>query len=151
MRLSKELCSVYIDALYHNAIKSSIDQKSMRELAQVCKCSIITLTKVRDILIEMKLLVKEGTLRSQRTYWNLGRATPNADMAREVYRRYISKDDIANNVKVKVSPKRRSSSTSLEMALKTLVKLGFTGEIHRAKLNGFTRTVEYIDLSKIEE
>lgn len=149
MKLSKELCSVYIDALYHNAIKSSIDQKSMRELAQLCKCSIITLTKVRDILIEMKLLIKEGTLRSQRTYWNLGKATPNADMAREVYRRYISKDD-SPNVKVKVR-QRKSSSTSLESALKTLVKLGFTGEIHRAKLNGFTRTVEYIDLSKIEE
>lgn len=148
MRLSKELCSIYIDALHSNALKAKIDQKSMRELSQQCGCSIITLTKVRDILIEMKLLVKEGTLRNQKIYWNLGKAHPNADMAREVYRRYIS--DGGPDVKVKVR-QRKSPSTSLETALKTLVKLGFTGEIHRAKLNGFTRTVEYIDLSKIEE
>lgn len=149
MRLSKELCSVYIDALYHNAIKSSIDQKSIKQLATICQCSAITLTKVRDVLISMKLLVKEGERRNQKIYWNPNRSNPNADMAREVYRRYIS--DGESSVKVKVSTKKKSPSTSLEMALKTLVKLGFTGEIHRAKVKGFTRTVEYIDLSKIEE
>jgi hypothetical protein len=83
-----------------------------------------------------------------RMYWNPGRALPNPTMARDVYKEYTK--DARHSDKIRVRQKR-SASTSLESALRTLVKLDYTGVISRVSMKGFVKITESIDLSKIGE
>lgn len=135
-----------LDALYHNARKDRKDQKSMDQLAKDCKVSARTLFALRDILINLKILIKEGTSRGQRIYWHPDKCGLNDAMLRNVYNIYIGNKRKREVKKVKVVVKQESKM-SVDTAILFLVENGFKGILERHP-NAYT--TETIDLSKIK-
>lgn len=145
-----QVCGVVLDALYHNAQKDRKDQKSMDQLAKDCGVSINTLFAFRDILINLNILIKEGTSRAQRIYWHPDKCGLNEAMLRNVYNIYVG-----DKRKRKIKPKKavvkpvvqHENKMSIETAILFLVENGFTGILERHP-NAYT--TETIDLSKIK-
>lgn len=135
-----------LDALYHNAQKDRKDQKSMDQLAKDCNVSARTLFALRDILINLKILIKEGTSRGQRIYWHPDKCGLNEAMLRNVYNIYIGDRRKREVKKVKVVVKQESKM-SVDTAILFLVENGFKGILERHP-NAYT--TETIDLSKIK-
>ena len=141
-----QVCGMVLDALYHNARKDRKDQKSMDQLAKDCNVSARTLCALRDILINLKILIKEGTSRGQRIYWHPDKCGLNEAMLRNVYNIYIGDRRKREVKKVKVVVKQESKM-SVDTAILFLVENGFKGILER-HLNAYT--TETIDLSKIK-
>lgn len=141
-----QVCGMVLDALYHNARKDRKDQKSMDQLAKDCNVSARTLFALRDILINLKILIKEGTSRGQRIYWHPDKCGLNEAMLRNVYNIYIGDKRKKEVKKVKVVVKQESKM-SVDTAILFLVENGFKGILER-HLNAYT--TETIDLSKIK-
>lgn len=147
-----QVCGMVLDALYHNAQKDRKDQKSMDKLAKDCGVSINTLFTFRDILINLKILIKEGTSRAQRIYWHPDKVGLNEAMLRNVYNIYVG-DKRKREIK-KVNKKAvvkqvvvTNTEMSIETAILYLVEKGFTGILSRQP-NAYT--IETLDLSKIK-
>lgn len=139
-----------LDALYHNAQKDRKDQKSMDKLAKDCGVSINTLFAFRDILISLKILIKEGTSRAQRVYWHPDKAGLNEAMLRNVYNIYVGdkrKREIKPRKAVVKPVVHHEDKMSIETAILFLVEQGYTGIITRQP-NIYT--IETIDLGKIK-
>ena len=147
--ITLQVCGIVLDELYHNAIKSSVDQVSMGEICKRCKVSINTLASFKNILISRKLLLVDGKGRGMKYSWNPQRSAMNYAMQKSIYDEYLGSEKRNVKLKVNTSPKK-SSRVSLETALRVLVKNGFTGTICR-QTNYYT--TECIDLSliKVEE
>lgn len=141
-----QVCGMVLDALYHNARKDRKDQKSMDQLAKDCNVSARTLFALRDILINLKILIKEGTSRGQRIYWHPDKCGLNEAMLRNVYNIYIGDKRKKEVKKVKVVVKQESK-ISVDTAILFLVENGFKGILERHP-NAYT--TETIDLSKIK-
>lgn len=141
-----QVCGMVLDALYHNARKDRKDQKSMDQLAKDCNVSARTLFALRDILINLKILIKEGTSRGQRIYWHPDKCGLNEAMLRNVYNIYIGDKRKKEVKKVKVVV-QQESKMSVDTAILFLVENGFTGTLERHP-NAYT--TETIDLSKIK-
>ena len=141
-----QVCGMVLDALYHNARKDRKDQKSMDQLAKDCNVSARTLFALRDILINLKILIKEGTSRGQRIYWHPDKCGLNEAMLRNVYNIYIGDKRKREVKKVKVVVKQESKM-SVDTAILFLVENGFKGILERHP-NAYTS--ETIDLSKIK-
>lgn len=141
-----QVCGMVLDALYHNARKDRKDQKSMDQLAKDCNVSARTLFALRDILINLKILIKEGTSRGQRIYWHPDKCGLNEAMLRNVYNIYIGDKRKKEVKKVKVVVKQESKM-SVDTAILFLVENGFKGILERHP-NAYT--TETIDLSKIK-
>ena len=141
-----QVCGMVLDALYHNARKDRKDQKSMDQLAKDCNVSARTLFALRDILINLKILIKEGTSRGQRIYWHPDKCGLNEAMLRNVYNIYIGDKRKREVKKVKVVVKQESKM-SVDTAILFLVENGFKGILERHP-NAYT--TETIDLSKIK-
>lgn len=141
-----QVCGMVLDALYHNAQKDRKDQKSMDQLAKDCNVSARTLFALRDILINLKILIKEGTSRGQRIYWHPDKCGLNEAMLRNVYNIYIGDRRKREVKKVKVVVKQESKM-SVDTEILFLVENGFKGILER-HLNAYT--TETIDLSKIK-
>ena len=148
--ITYQICGIVLDALYHNAQKDRKDQKSMDKLAKDCGVSINTLFAFRDILINLKILIKEGTSRAQRIYWHPDKVGLNEAMLRNVYNIYVGdrrKREIKPR-KVVVKPvAQHEDKMSIETAILFLVEQGYTGIITRQP-NIYT--IETIDLGKIK-
>lgn len=138
-------CELVVDALYHNAERKKFEQKGMRQIAKDCDVSVPVVQKVKNILVDMKLLIIEGNRRTQECIWHPDKSKPNPAMLREVYKTYIK--GAGSKVMVK---QKRFAPTSLDSALQALVKLGYTGVISKVKHDGYRTITESIDLSKIE-
>ena len=141
-----QVCGMVLDALYHNAQKDRKDQKSMDQLAKDCNVSARTLFALRDILINLKILIKEGTSRGQRIYWHPDKCGLNEAMLRNVYNIYIGDRRKREVKKVKVVVKQESKM-SVDTAILFLVENGFKGFLERHP-NAYT--TETIDLGKIK-
>ena len=141
-----QVCGMVLDALYHNAQKDRKDQKSMDQLAKDCNVSARTLFALRDILINLKILIKEGTSRGQRIYWHPDKCGLNEAMLRNVYNIYIGDKRKKEVKKVKVVVKQESKM-SVDTAILFLIENGFKGILERHP-NAYT--TETIDLSKIK-
>lgn len=145
-----QVCGMVLDALYYNAQKDRKDQKSMDKLAKDCGVSINTLFAFRDILINLNILIKEGTSRAQRIYWHPDKCGLNEAMLRNVYNIYVG-----DKRKRKIKPKKavvkpvvqHENKMSVETAILFLVENGFTGILER---HPNVYTTETIDLSKIK-
>lgn len=147
-RLSLQSVEIIIDAIYHNTTRDKFSQLSGAQLAKHCEVSINTYRRIESILIERKLLIREGATRGMKMYWHPNRSNPNPTMARDVFKEYTK--DARHSEKVRGNHKR-SASTSLESALRTLVKLGYTGVISKVSIKGYVKHTESIDLSQIGE
>ena len=148
--ISYQMCDMMLNALYRNAQKDRKDQKSVDKLAKDCGVSINTLFAFRDILVNLKILIKEGTSRAQIVSWHPGKCGPNEAMLRHVYKLYVN-----NKRKRKTKPRKavvkpvtqHVDKMSIETAILFLVEQGYTGIISR-QTNVYTN--ETIDLSKIK-
>lgn len=136
---------IIVDTIYRNSIKPKYEQKSIRDLASHTEVSYNVLGKIRDILRSMRLLIVEGEKAGQKSYWNPSKSIPNPAMVIEVYRIYTK--DIKS--KIKVVSNKQPRVPSFELAIQTLVKLGWCGVIQKVTVNGIVRTIQEIDLSAI--
>lgn len=133
-----------VDLIYHNSKRS--EKKTLKQLAADGEVSVNTITKVRQILIDMELLIVIGERRNQVSYWNTNKSQPNPEMLRNIYKIYIQ------DYKVRVKEERKSrGKISLEKALQVIVSMGYRGVISRNTLDGYITTIEQIDLSKVGE
>lgn len=135
---------IIVDCLYHNSIKPKYEQKSLTALSAKCEVSKASLTRVRSILIEKKLLLIEGNRRTQTCCWNPDMCTPNPNMLLEIYRVYTK--DVKKRVKVIHQKVKRLPS--IEAAILAFKKAGWD-EITLKKTVGNTTDIKIIDLIKV--
>ena len=145
--ITYQICGVVLDALYHNTQKDTKDQKSMRQVAKDCGVSLATIFAFRDILIDLKIIIKEGNRAGQKIYWHPDKAGLNEKMSRNVYNIYVG-----DKRKKALKPKKqnvkvvKTTELSIETAILFLVENGFTGQLTRHP-NPYT--TETVDLSKL--
>lgn len=147
--ITYQMCGMVLDALYHNAKKDPKDQKSIVQIAQDCNIGRGTVNALRDILINLKILIKEGTSRAQRIYWHPDKCGLNDAMLRNVFNIYVGdkKTRCVKRVKPVEKPVIHEEKMSIETAILFLVEQGYTGIITRQP-NIYT--IETIDLGKIK-
>lgn len=142
--ITYQICGLVLDALYHNTQKDPKDQKSMRQVAKDCGVSLATIFAFRDILVDLKIIIKEGNRAGQKIYWHPDKAGLNEKMSRNVYNIYVG--DKRRKV---IKPKKqvvKPIELSIETAILFLVENGFTGQLVR-QINPYT--TETVDLSKL--
>lgn len=136
---------IILDAIYQNSGKPKFEQMSLEELSKKCGVSRNTLSKIRKILQEKKLLIVEGDRRSQTAYWHPDKCTPNPMMLTEIYKSLVK--DAKSRVKVnKVTAKRLPT---MESALLLFKKEGYAS-IKLTKVVGYKTIEETIDLALME-
>jgi len=140
--ITLQISGIVLDELYHNAIKSSVDQISTDKIAKKCEVSIKTVLAFRNILIKRKLLIVTGAGRGTRTEWNLFRSGMNPEMAKSIYKEYLGEERKTLKLKVKLS--KPKMELTLDAVLKYLSTHNYTGTLTR-KVNEYT--TESIDLS----
>lgn len=136
---------VIIDVFYKNYSKEKFEQLSLKQLAAKLEMSVVTITKVRDILAKRQVLIVEGERRNQKCYWNTARCKPNEHLLLDVYKEYTK--DAKSRVKVEKKSKRLSS---IEQALLILKKEGWA-KVKLGKVYAGTIIEHTIDLSKVGE
>lgn len=140
--ITLQVCGIVLDELYHNAIKSSVDQISVDKIAKKCEVAVKTVLAFRNILINRKLLLVTGKGRGTKTEWNTSRSGMNPHMAESIYKEYLG--DEKKTIKLKVKTSSPKVELSLDTVLKYLSTHNYTGIITR-KVNEYT--TESIDLS----
>lgn len=136
--------NVIVDNIYHNCQRNVLDRKSIAQLGKDSGVSASMVQKVRQLLIDHKLVIVEGRCRTQIAIWHHDKAQPNPVMLARLYEEFTHFD---SRVKVKA---QKPGRVSLESALRALVSLGYTGVISKSKKMGYTIVTESIDLSKVE-
>lgn len=136
---------VIIDVFYQNYSKEKFEQLSLKQLAVKLATSVVTITKVRDILARRQVLIVEGERRSQKCYWNPCKCKPNDALLLDVYKEYTK--DAKSRVKVNKKSKRLSS---IEQALLVFKKEGWD-TVLLSKTVGYIHTEQTFDLSKVGE
>lgn len=136
---------VIIDVFYKNYSKEKFEQLSLKQLAAKLEMSVVTITKVRDILAKRQVLIVEGERRNQKCYWNTARCKPNEHLLLDVYKEYTK--DAKSRVKVNKKSERLSS---VEQALLILKKAGWE-KVKLGKVHSGTIIEHTIDLSKVGE
>lgn len=140
--ISIQSVSLVLDAMYRNYSKKKIDQKTFDQLCKDCELCFRTMTKIKDILINRKLLIVEGSKRSQVISWHPDKSAPNPDMLTSVYKEYTQKSRA--EVKKIAAPKLEMT---IEKACKFLANEGFTGIICKESKNNKISVIQKIDLS----
>lgn len=136
---------VIIDVFYKNYSKEKFEQLSLKQLAAKLEMSVVTITKVRDILAKRQVLIVEGERRNQKCYWNPARCKPNEHLLLDVYKEYTK--DAKSRVKVNKKSKRLSS---VEQALLVFKKEGWD-KVTLSKTIGYVYTEQTTDLSGVGE
>ena len=139
--ITLQVCGIVLDELYHNAIKSSVDQISTDKIAKKCEVAVKTVLAFRNILINRKLLIVTGKGRGTRTEWNKSYSAMNPAMAKSIYKEYLGDEKKTLKLKVKVS--KPKAELTLESVLKYLSTHNYTGTLTR-KVNEYT--TECIDI-----
>ena len=140
--ITLQVCGIVLDELYHNAIKSSVDQISTDKIAKKCEVAVKTVLAFRNILINRKCLIVTGAGRGTKTEWNKSYSAMNPEMAKSIYKEYIGEERKTLQLKVKVS--KPKAEFTLELVLKYLSTHNYTGTLTR-KVNEYT--TECIDIS----
>ena len=140
--ITLQVCGIVLDELYHNAIKSSVDQISTDKIAKKCEVAVKTVLAFRNILINRKCLIVTGAGRGTKTEWNKSYSAMNPEMAKSIYKEYIGEERKTLQLKVKVS--KPKTELTLELVLKYLSTHNYTGTLTR-KVNEYT--TECIDIS----
>lgn len=137
-----QICGIVLDELYHNAIKSSVDQISTEKIAKKCEVAIKTVLAFRNILISRKCLIVTGAGRGTKTEWNKSYSAMNPEMAKSIYKEYLGEEK--KTLKLKVKTSKPKTELTLDAVLKYLYTHNYTGTLTR-KVNGYT--TEFIDIS----
>ena len=142
--ITLQVCGIVLDELYHNAIKSSVDQISTDKIAKKCEVAVKTVLAFRNILINRKLLIVTGKGRGTKTEWNKVYSAMNPEMAKSIYKEYLGDEKKTLKLKVKVKVSKPKTELTLDAVLKYLSTHNYTGTLTR-KVNEYT--TEYIDIS----
>lgn len=134
-----------IDVFYKNYSKEKFEQLSLKQLAVKLSMSVATITKVRNVLANRRIIVIEGERRSQKCYWNPCKCKPNDTLLLDVYKEYTK--DAKSRVKVNKKSKRLSS---IEQAILVFKKEGWDTVILK-KSSGNKKITEEYDLIEIGE
>lgn len=140
--ITLQMSGIVLDELYHNAIKSSVDQISTDKIAKKCEVAVKTVLAFRNILINRKLLIVTGKGRGTKTEWNKLYSAMNPAMAKSIYKEYLGEEKKTFKLKVKTS--KPKMELTLGAVLKYLSTNNYTGTLTR-KVNEYT--TECIDLS----
>lgn len=140
--ITLQISGIVLDELYHNAIKSSVDQISTDKIAKKCEVAVKTVLAFRNILISRKLLIVTGKGRGTKTEWNKLYSAMNPEMAKSIYREYLG--DEKKTLKLKVKTSKPKVELTLDAVLKYLFTHNYTGTLTR-KVNEYI--TESIDLS----
>lgn len=140
--ISIQSVALVLDAMYRNYSKKKIDQKTFSRLCKDCELSFKTMSKIKDILVNRKLLIVEGAKRSQVISWHPGKSAPTPEMLSSVYKEYTQKSRA--EVKKIAAPKLEMT---IEKACKFLADEGFTGIICKESKNNKISVIQKIDLS----
>lgn len=140
--ITLQVCGIVLDELYHNAIKSSVDQISTELIAKRCEVSIKTVFAFRNILISRKLLIVTGKGRGTKTEWNKLYSAMNPEMAKSIYKEYLGEE--RKTLKLKVKTSKSKAELTLDTVLKYLSTHNYTGTLTR-KVNEYI--TECIDIS----
>lgn len=140
--ITLQVCGIVLDELYHNAIKSSVDQISTEKIAKKCEVAIKTILAFRNILISRKLLIVTGKGRGTKTEWNKLYSALNLHMAGSIYKEYLGEEK--KTLKLKVKTSKPKMELTLDAVLKYLSTHNYTGTLTR-KVNEYT--TECIDIS----
>lgn len=139
--ITLQMSGIVLDELYHNAIKSSVDQISTDKIAKKCEVAVKTVLAFRNILISRKLLIVTGKGRGTKTEWNKSYSAMNPEMAKSIYKEYIGEERKTLKLKVKI-PKPKMELT-LDTVLKYLSTHNYTGTLTR-KVNEYI--TEHVDI-----
>ena len=140
--ITLQMSGIVLDELYHNAIKSSVDQISTDKIAKKCEVAVKTVLAFRNILINRKLLIVTGKGRGTKTEWNKLYSAMNPAMAKSIYKEYLG--DEKKTLKLKVKTSKPKVELTLDTVLKYLSTHNYTGTLTR-KVNEYT--TECIDIS----
>ena len=140
--ITLQVCGIVLDELYHNAIKSSVDQISTEKIAKKCEVAIKTILAFRNILISRKCLIVTGAGRGTKTEWNKSYSAMNPEMAKSIYKEYIGEE--RKTLKLKVKASKPKVEITLDTVLKYLSTHNYTGTLTR-KVNEYI--TECIDIS----
>lgn len=140
--ITLQISGIVLDELYHNAIKSSVDQISTDKIAKKCEVAIKTVLAFRNILINRKLLIVTGKGRGTKTEWNKLYSAMNPEMAKSIYKEYLGEEK--KTLKLKVKTSKSKAELTLDTVLKYLSIHNYTGTLTR-KVNEYT--TECIDIS----
>ena len=139
--ITLQVCGIVLDELYHNAIKSSVDQISTDKIAKKCEVAIKTVLAFRNILISRKLLIVTGKGRGTKTEWNKSYSAMNPEMAKSIYKEYLGDEKKTLKLKVKIS--KPKAELTLDAVLKYLSTHNYTGTLTR-KVNEYI--TEHVDI-----
>lgn len=139
--ITLQVCGIVLDELYHNAIKSSVDQISTDKIAKKCEVTVKIVLAFRNILISRKLLIVTGKGRGTKTEWNKLYSAMNPEMAKSIYKEYLGEE--RKTLKLKVKTSKPKAELTLDAVLKYLSTHNYTGTLIR-KVNEYT--TEHIDI-----
>ena len=139
--ITLQVCGIVLDELYHNAIKSSVDQISTDKIAKKCEVAVKTVLAFRNILINRKLLIVTGKGRGTKTEWNNSYSALNPVMAKSIYKEYLGEEK--KTLKLKVKTSKPKVELTIDTILKYLSTHNYTGTLTR-KVNEYT--TECIDI-----
>lgn len=140
--ISIQSVALALDAMHKNYTKKKIDQKTFNRLCKDCELSFNTMSKIKDILVNRKLLIVEGSKRSQVISWHPDKVGPTPEMLSSVYKEYTQKSRA--EVKRISAPKL---VMTVEKACEFLAKEGFTGIICKESKSGKISITQTIDLA----
>lgn len=139
--ITLQMSGIVLDELYHNAIKSPVDQISTEKIAKRCEVAVKTVLAFRNILINRKLLIVTGKGRGTKTEWNKLYSVMNPEMAKSIYKEYLG--DEKKTLKLKVKTSKPKTELTLDAVLKYLSTHNYTGTLTR-KVNEYT--TEHVDI-----
>lgn len=139
--ITLQMSGIVLDELYHNAIKSSVDQISTDKIAKKCEVAVKTVLAFRNILISRKLLIVTGKGRGTKTEWNKSYSAMNPEMAKSIYKEYLGEE--RKTLKFKVKTPKPKAELTLESVLKYLSTHNYTGTLTR-KVNEYI--TEHVDI-----
>lgn len=138
--ITLQVCGIVLDELYHNAIKSSVDQISTDKIAKKCEVTVKTVLAFRNILIKRKCLIVTGAGRGTKTEWNKSYSVMNPEMVKSIYKEYLG--DEKKTIKLKVKTSSPKVELSLDAVLKYLSTHNYTGIITRKVNEYITETID---------
>lgn len=154
--ITEQTVRMALDAMHDNYTKAKVDQIPVKEMLKKLKISIKTFFKIRNILVNRKLLVITGDRRGQIVKWHPDKCSINPLLVKDVYSEFTSNNKKKKAEKVsEVKPKKPRKKKSIDKndealkAAKTLAALGFRGVLYKVDVQNANALVikTVIDLS----
>lgn len=126
MKVTKQIIEKSILELYNNTHYSR--NESIKSVAKRTGLSVLTFTKIVNILRERGVVYLKGERRGSTIMWNMERCIPNSKLYDSVYNEYHKK-----TIAIKRGIVKPSNKISLAKCIAYLKEQGYSGEIYKVK------------------